>query len=479
MTDNLKEKTAKGLFWGFTNNGVQQLIGVVFGIILGRLLDDTEYGMMAMIAIFPLIAKELQNSGFTAALTNMKEPTDNDYNSVFWFNIVVGFLIYVLLFFCAPLIAAFYHEPDLTRRCRYAVLSIPFSALGTAQQAWLFKNLRVKQQAKAGMTAVLVSSTTGALMAWAGCSYWSLATQGIVYIGLNTLLMWHYSPWRPSLRIDTRPVRRMFRFSCKMLATNIAIHINNNVLNVLLGRFFTTSAAGTYSQANTWSSKCAYLVQGMVSQVAQPVLVGLNDEKERQLKVLRKMMRFTAFITFPLMFGLGLVSREFIVLAITEKWLPSAELMQLLCISWAMVPLTVLLSNMIVSKGKSGTYFWCTVSLAVLQIMLMILLAPYGIRIMVIGFVILSCLWIFVWHHFTCRLTGYSLPMFLADILPFALTALGVMTVTHLLTMGIDNLWLLLLTRVVTAALLYYLVMRLAGATILKECLAFIRKKKL
>ena len=95
MTDNLKEKTAKGLFWGFTNNGVQQLIGVVFGIILGRLLDDTEYGMMAMIAIFPLIAKELQNSGFTAALTNMKEPTDNDYNSVFWFNIVVGFLIYV------------------------------------------------------------------------------------------------------------------------------------------------------------------------------------------------------------------------------------------------------------------------------------------------------------------------------------------------------------------------------------------------
>ncbi len=316
-------------------------------------------------------------------------------------------------------------------------------------------------------------------MAWAGCSYWSLATQGIVYIGLNTLLMWHYSPWRPSLRIDTRPVRRMFRFSCKMLATNIAIHINNNVLNVLLGRFFTTSAAGTYSQANTWSSKCAYLVQGMVSQVAQPVLVGLNDEKERQLKVLRKMMRFTAFITFPLMFGLGLVSREFIVLAITEKWLPSAELMQLLCISWAMVPLTVLLSNMIVSKGKSGTYFWCTVSLAVLQILLMILLAPYGIRIMVIGFVILSCLWIFVWHHFTCRLTGYSLAMFLADILPFALTALGVMTVTHLLTMGIDNLWLLLLTRVVTAALLYYLVMRLAGATILKECLAFIRKKKL
>jgi O-antigen/teichoic acid export membrane protein len=479
MSESLKEKTAKGLFWGFTNNGVQQLIGVVFGIILGRLLDQADYGMMTMIAIFPLIAKELQNSGFTVALTNMKEPSHRDYNSVFWFNIFVGCGIYVLLFLLSPLIAKFYHEPELTKLCRYAFLTIPLSALGTAQSAVLFKNLKVKQQAKAGMFSVLISSIIGATMAWMGFKYWSLATQNIVYIGLNTLLVWHYSPWRPTMELDFGPVKRMFPFSCKMLATNIAIHINNNVLNILLGRFFTKEVAGTYSQANTWSSKGAYLVQGMVQQVAQPILVKLNDEHDRQLMVLRKMMRFTAFITFPLMFGLALVAKEFIVLAITEKWIASAELMQYLCLSWATIPLTVLLSNMIVSKGKSGTYFWCTVTLAILQLALMVILSRFGMRTMVVGFVVLTCLWLFVWHHFTNRLIGYRLSMFLKDIIPFALIALGVMIVTHYLTSSIENLWILFISRIIIAAALYFIVMKTARAKILDECIKFMRNKSI
>ena len=478
VAETLKEKTAKGLFWGFTNNGVQQLIGLAFGIILGRLLDQADYGMMTMIAIFPLIAKELQNSGFTVALTNMKVPTHRDYNSVFWFNIIVGCGLYLLLFLVSPLIAKFYHEQELVSLCRYAFLTIPLSALGTAQSAVLFKNLKVKQQAKAGMFSVLISSIIGAAMAWMGCKYWSLATQSIVYIGLNTMMIWHYSPWRPTLEIDFEPVRRMFPFSCKMLATNIAIHINNNVLNILLGRFFTKEIAGTYSQANTWSSKAAYLVQGMVQQVAQPILVGLNDERDRQLMVLRKMMRFTAFITFPLMFGLAMVAKEFIILAITEKWIKSAELMQYLCVSWASIPLTVLLSNMILSKGKSGTYFWCTITLAVLQLVQMAVLARYGMRTMVIGFVVLTCLWLFVWHHFTRLLTGYRLDMFLKDIIPFALVAFGVMVITHYLTLSIANLWLLFFSRIVIAALLYFIIMKVAHAKILDECIQYIRKKK-
>ena len=478
MAENLKEKTAKGLFWGFTNNSVQQIIGVVFGIILGRLLDKAEYGMMAMIAVFPLIAKELQQSGFTAALVNLKEPQHRDFNSVFWFNIIVGTSLYLLLYIGAPLIARFYHEPQLTALCRYAFLTIPISAFCTAQNAWLFKHLRVKQQAKAGMTAVLLSSAVGATMAWMGCSYWSLATQGIVYMATNTLLIWHYSPWRPTLCIDFGPVRHMFRFSCKLLATNIAVHINNNVLSILLGRFFSKSVAGTYSQANAWSSKVAYMVQGMVMQVAQPVLADLNDERERQLNVLRKMVRFTAFLVFPMMAGLALVSREFIVLAITEKWLASARLMQWLCASWACAPLVTLLSNAIISRGRSDLYFWCNVVLAVLQVLLMVWLAPMGMQQMVVGFVALNTGWTLVWQHFTRRLTGYRLRMFFADTLPFVLAAVGVMAVTYFATRAIESLWLLLLARIAMAAPLYFIVMKLAHAKILDEVIAFALKKK-
>lgn len=476
--ETLKEKTSKGLFWGGMNNLVQQIVGVVFGIILGRLLSQADYGMMAMIGVFSLVATALQNSGFTTALANLQQPEHRDYNSVFWFNIIAGVVLYVGLFFSAPFIAQYYHNDALIPLCRYAFLSIVFASWGTAQNAWLFKNLRAKQQAKAAMTAVLTSSTIGALMAWQGMAYWSLATQGLVYVLVNTLMAWHYSEWRPTLKgITFEPARRMFRFSCKILATTITTIINNNVLNILLGRYFGSHQAGVYNQAYQWDFKCFSLVQNMVNQVAQPVLVDLRSDGGRQLNALRKMMRFTAFIAFPLLLGFGLVAREFIVLAITEKWIESARLIQLLCISGACIPLSTLLSNLIISKGKSGLYFWCTACLGLVQILTMIFIYPYGLTTMVIAYVVLNVAWVFIWHAFVWKMTGYHLGLFLKDIIPFALTATAVMMLTGFVTNNITNLWLLLISRVLIAAVLYYAVMKIARVQILKECEEFVLKK--
>ncbi len=476
--ESLKEKTGAGLFWGGMNNLVQQLIGVVFGIILARLLSQSDYGMMAMIGVFSLVATTLQNSGFTTALANLQQPEHRDYNSVFWFNIIAGLILYLILFFCAPLIARFYDNEALIPLCRYAFLSIVIASWGTAQNAWLFKNLRAKQQAKAAMAAVLVSSCVGAGMAFAGMAYWSLATQGLVYVLMNTLFVWHYSQWRPSVKdISFEPVRRMFRFSCKILATSITTIINNNVLNLLLGHYFGDRKTGVYNQAYQWNFKCFSLVQNMVNQVAQPVLVDLRTDGARQLKALRKLMRFTAFISFPLLFGFGLVAKEFIVLAITDKWLASAELIQILCISGAVLPLCSLLSNLIISKGKSGIYLWTTLALGMAQIACMTLIYQHGLRTMVVAYTGLNVAWLFVWHFFASRLTGYSLWQFLADVLPFALSALAVMMFAGWITSSVGSLWMLLLARIVLAAVLYYIVMKLAKVQILRECEEFVIKK--
>lgn len=476
-TESLKEKTAKGLFWGGMNNGVQQLIGLVFGIILGRLLSPDDFGMIAMITIFTVIAVELQSSGFKTALANMEHPTDNDYNSVFWFNIVVSLGIYVILFFCAPLIARYYHQPALTPLCRYVFLSFVFSSFGLAQSAYLYKNLRTKQQAKAGMTAIIVSNIIGAVMAWKGFSYWSLATQSIVYVLICTLMYWHYSDWRPKWHFDPAPIKRMFPFSCKIMFSAIFTQVNNQILNILLGRFFTPRDAGNYNQAYQWDYKCFNLLQGMVQTVAQPVFVDLKSDGERQLRAMRKLIRFTAFLSFPLLFGFGMVSHEFIVTAIGEKWSTSASYLQLLCIAGAFMPINTLLYNMIISKGRSDTYMWNTLALGLCQLVLMLVLYPYGVRTMIIGYVILNICWLFVWHYAVQRLTGYRLLSLLKDIAPFALCALGTMLLTAFITRGIQNLVLLLIVRVCLAIVIYYIVMRVAGAQILKECMQFLLSK--
>ena len=473
----LKEKTAQGLLWGGLNSGIQQLVGLAFGIVLGRLLSPSDYGMMAMISIFSLVATALQDSGFRTALTNIEHPKHEDYNSVFWFNIIMASSLYVILFLAAPLIGEYYHTPRVVPLCRYAFLSIVIASFGTAQSAYLFKHLRAKQQAEAGALAVILSSLTGVGMAFAGMAYWSLATQGLVYVGINTLLQWHFSPWRPSIHgITFAPVRRMFRFSCKILATTIMTHVNNNVLNILLGHYFTPRDTGNYNQAYQWNTKCYSLVQSMVAQVAQPVLVSLNGEEGRQKDVFRKMMRFTAFITFPLLFGFGLVAKEFIVTAIGEKWLASAQLIQILCLSGAAMPLSTLFSNMIISKGRSGTFFWCTFTLGLVQIATMVLIWPMGIRSMVIAYTLLNTSWLLVWLFFVRRLIGYGYWMFFCDVMPFALAAAGVMGVAYVATMPLSNMIALLITRFVIAVVLYYVVMKLARVKILAECEKFVKR---
>ena len=489
--ESLKDKTARGLFWGGMNNGVQQLLGLAFGIILGRLLDPSDYGMTAMLAVFSVIANELQSSGFKTGLINLREPRHEDYNAVFWFNVVAGALIYAVLFLAAPLIARFYGNPALIPLSRYVFLGFVFSSFGMAQSAYLTKQMQIKQIAKCGMTATLTSSLVSVAMAAMGFGYWALATQYLMYIAVNTLLLWCFSAWRPTLSPLTShlsPLKRLFPFSFRIMLSAIFTQLNANIMNLLLGRFYGEANTGHYNQAYQWSSKCFLLVGNMLKQVDQTVLVGLREERERQLAVLRKMVRFTAFVSFPLLFGLAIVSHEFIMLAIGEKWAFAASLLPLLCLCGAFMPLSTLLTDSVISQHRSDIYLWSTIALGVLQIALMVGLWRQGIMVMVVAYTLLNIAWMFVWHFFVWRLMGYRLTDFLKDILPFALAAAFVMGLTWLITYQFTvyslqftddylGLWILLISRVVMAMLLYYGVMRIAGAVILKEVIAFIKKK--
>ena len=397
------------MFWGGMNNVVQQIIGLVFGIILGRLLCPDDYGLIAMIMVISLIATALQNSGFSVGLINIKQPTHKDYNAVFWFNILMGGSLYLLLVACAPLIAWYYNEPRLTSLCRYAFLTVVMSSMGTAQSAYLTKNMKVKEMAKTGMTAVLVSSIVGVSMAYFGMGYWALASQSIVFIGMNSLLLWVFSDWRPTFEFDFSPIKRMFRFSVKMLATNIINHVNNNVLNILLGKYYSTTATGYYNQAYQWNFKLFSLVQGMLYQVTQPMLVSLREEPGRQLNALRKLMRFTAFLSFPLLLGFGLVSTEFISVTITDKWLPAAKLIKILCVGGAVMPLHTALSYMVITKGRSDINFWCTIGLGLVEMLIMITIWQLGITTMVVAYTSINVVWVLVWHF--CSWIPCHLPL--------------------------------------------------------------------
>ena len=477
---NLKEKTAQGLFWSFLSSGGIQLLNLIIGIFLARLLSPAEYGIVGVLAIFTLIAGNLQESGFGVALVNIKDIKHNDYNAVFWFNTAMSLLLYLILFLCAPLIAGFYHQPALVPLSRYLFLAFIFAALSISPNAMLARSLKMKEKAITSLSALVISGTVGVVMAFKGFSYWSLATQQILYNVVICFGRYYFTRWCPTFKVDFTPVKQMFSFSYKVLITSVLTTINNNVLTVIFGRLFPVHAVGNFTQANKWNNMANQLVSNTVAQVAQPVLTRINDDNERQRRVFGKMLRFTAFLAFPAMFGLALVAPQLIISTIGEKWLESIPLLQILCVSGAFIPLYTVYQNLFLSQGKSDVYMWLTIGQIAIMLTAVIACHSFGIKTMVIAFACVNVLWLLAWQVFASRLIGYRFTSMLRDLLPFMIIALSVMGMTWLVTLPLSNIYLLLVIRIVIAALLYALTMKLLKAKIYQECIDFIssRNKK-
>lgn len=473
----LKEKTAKGLFWGGVSNGVQQLLALSFGIFLSRILSPGDYGMVGMLAIFTGFANTLQESGFSAALTNKQDIRHDDYNSVFWFNIIVGSVAYLILFISAPWIARFFGQPDLLWVSRIVFLSILFGCLGTAQAAYLFKNLMVKERAKIDIYALLLSNTAALIMALNGMAYWGIAIQSALYIGLGTVLRWYYSPWRPTFSFTMQPLKSMFPFSVKLLLTNLFSQISMNVFSVLLGRFYTVQQVGYYTQGSKWTTMGGGLINGMISGVAQPVFAQVVSEKERQVQVLRKMIRFTAFVAFPLMFGMALVAEELIRIAVTDKWLPCVPIMQMLCVWGAFSPICELYKNMVISRGKSNMYLWANVSFGIMQLLLLVGMLPFGMLKMVAVYVIAYFGWLVAWHFLANRLIGITFVNVLKDIIPYLVITGLVLGCSYYIATFVENIYLRFAVKIFTAALLYVCIMWSTKSVVFQECMGYVLKR--
>ena len=217
---SLKERTARGLVWGGLSNGMMQLIGAIFGMVLLIFLTPEDKGKVTSLYIFSAIASALQEGGFIAALCNRKEPTHEEYNSVFWFNIMVSTLLYIILWFCAPLIARFYGIPVLIPLSRVLFLGFLLSSLGTVQRAYLFGHLMVKQTSICSLTAMIISCIVGVIMAANDFAYWAIVTQAVTFVFISQVMAWYFSPWRPTLPFGTgRPKRPEHSHAGSQLST--------------------------------------------------------------------------------------------------------------------------------------------------------------------------------------------------------------------------------------------------------------------
>ena len=465
----LKEKTAKGLFWGGLSNGLVQMLNLVFGIFLARLLTPADYGMVGMLTVFSNLAAALQEGGFISALTNRKDVTHCDYNAVFWFCTGVSLCLYIMLFACAPLIADFYNQPELVKLARVSFIGFVISSMGIAPCAYLFKNLKVKEASMSLFFALIGSGIVGVTLAYNGMAYWGIVFQSLTYVTIVCTLRFWFAHWHPTFTFSVQPIREMIGFSSRLVITNVFNIINANLFSIVLGKYYSEKEVGYYNQASKWNNMGNSTIASMIQGVAQPTLTKLTDDRERQLKVLRKLLRFTAFVSFPALFGLSITSGELITIAITEKWIRSAELMQILCIGGAFVPISTLLSNLIISRGHSNVYMWNTIALSLVQLLAVIVTYRYGIEPMIYAFVGINIGWIAVWVHFVEGEVGLTLSSTLKDMAPYLLLSAALALFCTHATTEMKNTYLRLITKIIIFASLYIGMLWALGSKILKE----------
>ena len=475
---NLRQKTAKGLLWGGFGNGLQQIISAILGIILARILDQSDYGLVGMLAIFSCISSVVINSGFSVALTSRNDVGDKDYNSVFWFTLFAGLFLYGILFIGAPWIATFFDQPKLLDLSRFLFLGFLVAGIGSASQAVMIKRMMIKQLVIIELVSLLISSLIAIFLAFKGYAYWALAVQNVLFVMIGSSLRFIISPWKPVFKIDFLPLKQLFSFSFWVFLTDVVVQINSNLFSVIFGKFYDAKQVGIYSQGQKWAWMGTQTINGMITHVARPVLVQVTEDENRQIGILRKLIRFASFISFPVLLGLAFVAEEFILITIGEKWLSSVPFLQLFSIWGAFGFLSTLYTSLILTRGKSNWYLSGTAIIGLAQLVLVFCLYPLGIFPMVIGYIAVNFAGLFLWHYYTSKLIDLKLKDVAKDIFPYLTLSIICLLITWFLTKNIENIYLLISAKIVITAVIYIIVLRVFNSTILKESMEFLLKKQ-
>lgn len=377
--DNLKQKVSKGLLWNTIHNLSMKGIQFLLMLFMARLLSPDDYGTVGLLAIFIQLSNTFAESGFSLALVRKQDRTQVDLSTAFYFNIVVGIICYFIVFCIAPWVADFYSKPILTSLLRVLALTIPISSLSTVLVAMMNYNMQFKKQAMISITHTLVSGALGLAMAFMGYGVWALVGQSLIATCLGTVLCWLLNRWHPSWIYSWKSFHEMFGFSSKLLLTRIIDTIYGNVYSIVIGKVYSPATLGHYTRAQNWATMPSTNVVGILNNVSFASLSKIQDDIERLRSVYRKMIKTSAFIVFPLMFGLSAVSLPLIFFTIGTKWELCAQILQIICFMFVFMPIQSLNINLIQAMGRSDLSLKISVVGKVLSLLVLFGSLPFGI----------------------------------------------------------------------------------------------------
>ena len=418
MSTTLKDRAIKSMIWVTIDKTGGYALLFVSNLVLARLLMPEDFGCIAMLNVFLAFADILIHGGFGSALIQKKSPTRLDYSSVFYCNLFISIVLYLLLFFSAPAIAKFYQIPLLSKVLRVQAVTLIINSFTVVQLSILKKNLHFKALAIRNITSSVIGVIVCVVCAFLGMGVWSLVLNMLVSSSFGVLLLWRTSDWRPAMEFSFASIKELFSFGGLMMISSIVSSVYENLQSLIIGKFYSASDLGYVNQAKKLESVPSGALSSVVSQVSFPVFSQIQEDTVNLKNALKKNIKSIQYINLPMMLLLLVIAEPLILLLYGERWMECVPYFKILVFSRLIAAIIPLNMNIISAKGRGGLYLLTQIIKSTIAISLILISIPHGIRALLIAMALIPYFEFFVCTLINRRLVRYGLFEQLKDILP-------------------------------------------------------------
>ncbi len=418
MAGDIKKKTISGLIWQYAEKCGAEIIQFVVSIIIARILSPEEYGIIGIVTVFITVANVFVVSGLGQALVQQKEINEDDYSTVFFYNIAFSILLYIALFFAAPIIAGFYKSDILLPVIRVLGITIIIGAVNNVQRSYVQKTMQFKRFFVSTLIGKIVSAIVGIIMAINGFGVWALVGQQISMLMTDMLILWITVKWRPRLVFSVGRMKKLFSYGWKLLCSNLIDTVYNNIYTLLIGKFYSPTDLGFYNRGKDFPRAIVINVNSTIDSVMFPVLSDVQEQKERLKSMMRRSMVTSTFLIFPAMAGLAAISEPLTVFLLTDKWLPAVPFIQFCCFTFAFLPVTTANLQAIKALGRSDIFLKLEIIKKIIGILVLVLTLPHGLMVMMTARCFNTVLSSFINAYPNKKLLGYTYLEQVKDIAP-------------------------------------------------------------
>lgn len=458
MTDSIQHKTLTNLFWRFAERSGAQIIQFIVSIVLARILNPEVYGTIALVVIFTQILQVFVDSGLGNALIQKLDADDLDFSSVFYFNVGLCLVLYLLMFLSAPYISKFYGNNDLTLIIRVLSLIIIISGVKNVQQAYVSKTLQFKKFFFSTLGGTIVSAIVGIVIALNNGGVWALVAQKLVNLMVDTIVLWITVGWRPKLMFSANRLVKLISYGWKLLASTLLDTVYNNLRQLIIGKLYTKSELAYFNQGKQFPSIIVTNINASIDSVLLPVMSSEQNYQIRIKSMTRRAIKTSIYLMAPLMIGLMVIADSLVEILLTQKWNFAVIYLRIFCVTFMFYPIHTANLNAIKAMGHSGLILRLEIIKKITGCLILFLSIRYGVLVMAYSMLIESVISQIINATPNKKLLDYGYIEQVKDIFPSIFQAIimgGIIYPIRLL--NINNVYVLCI-QIILGGIIYILV---------------------